>query len=1022
MLLKFFTERPVATAMLFAALLVLGVYSFTNTPLELAPKEDYPQVDVQASWPGVAPEIVQTKVTAPLEEALSTVKGIQKMTSESRIGMSTITVEFAPKTDMEFAHLALREEIAKVKKILPFGVRPSVQPYVPEDFRVRPFLFYTISGNYGLQKLRELVRDRLTFGLGSVEGVARVEVEGGSDAEILVSLDRGKLKTYELQPYQVSWAISQRVKTYPAGRIRKGGWEYLFRVADTVTDLKELGSTVVAYSGQNPILLRDVAEIVPSYGTVYSLHRINGQPTISLTVTKEKGANTLRVAKAVKARLAALRRQLPADLIFKTVDDESGEIQKNLSDLYKLAGIITVVVFVMIFLVLRRFGPSLLILSSIAFSTVITFNLIYVFKVSMNMLTLGALALGFGMFVDDSIVVFENTLRLRERGLSPEEAARRGPKEVFVAVLASTLTTISVFACFPYFQGRLRIYYLPLAVVISSALAASLLVSFSLIPALSPRFLRKAKARPAAGRGVRFEKFLGVVVKHPVVVLLLVGGLLFGSYKWFRAHVTIGEFFRWYSQERLSVYVGLPPGTSLDRADAVIKAFEDKVQEKRYGHEMNTYVSAERAYVDIAFPPAIEGSYRPYALKEELIQLATQFAGIDISVMGFDPQGYYSSMGTGAMYGSSIRFFGYNLKKLKDITSALEAQLRRNPRIKDVKSVSSKYWWYRTDSYEDVLKLDKDALARYDLDPAYLYASLSALLRGNFGQPVRLILSGKDLAITVKYPESVRTDVRDLENALIRTRRGEYFRLGEVATLEEEPIAGSIDRENQQFQRTIMWEFRGPSKAEEKYRKAVFAGLHLPPGFSATMEQQYFMTQEEKGQIGLAIAFSLLLIFMILAALYESLIHPFLIMFAVPLALIGVFAAFVIAKYPFDSSAYIGVVLLGGIVVKNAILLVDHINLKRRQGLALTEAVIKGAQERVRPIFMTTSTTIFGMLPMLLITAESGVKRQIWSTLALSTLGGLVTSTLFVLIVIPIFYIYGDRLKGWLGRKAAELR
>jgi HAE1 family hydrophobic/amphiphilic exporter-1 len=1022
-MLKFFIDRPIATLMLFLGLLVLGVYSFRNTPLELAPKEDFPQVDIVASWPGVAPEIVQAKVTAPLEESLSSVKGIRKVNSSSRFGACQITVEFAPRTNMEFANLALREEIAKLKRVLPFQVRPLVQPFVPEDFRVRPFLSYTISGDYSLQKLRELVKDKLTFGLGSVSGVSRVEVGGGSDAEILVSLDRDRLKTYDLHPYSVLAAVQARVRNYPAGKIKKGGWEFLFRVTDPVTDLRELGATVVAYSGRNAIQLRDVADVVPTYGEVYSLHRINGQPTISLVVNKEKGANTLKVAGEVKSRLAALRRQLPADLVFKTVDDESAEIHRNLSDLYKLAGIIALVIFVMIFIVLRRFGPSLLILSAIAFSTVITFNLIYVFRVSMNMLTLGALALGFGMFVDDSIVVFENTLRLREQGASPVEAARRGPKEVFVAVLASTLTTISVFACFPYFQGRLRIYYLPLAIVISSALAASLFVSFSLIPALSPRFLSRGRVRPEpARRGARFEKFLGVVVRHPLLVLLAVGALLYGSYRWFRANVTIGEFFRWYSQERLYVYVGLPAGTSIDRADSVIRAFEAKVEEKTYAHEMNTYVSAENANLVVEFPPAIENSYRPYALKEELIQLATQFAGIDIYVSGFDPQGYYSSMGAGTFYSSHIRLFGYNLKKLKDITAQVEAQLRRNPRIKEVKIVSSRSWWYRADSFEDVLKIDKDALGRYDVDPAYLYSYLAALLRGNFGTPVRLILSGKDMAISIKYPESARTDVRELEEALVRTRRGEYFRLGEVASLEERPIAGSIDRENQQFQQTIMWEFRGPSKAEERYRKSVFAGLRLPPGFSATMEEERFMTQEEKGQIGLAIAFSLLLIFMILAALYESLIHPFFIMLAVPLALIGVFAAFVIAKYPFDSSAYIGVVLLGGIVVKNAILLVDHINLKRRRGLAPAEAVIKGTQERVRPILMTTSTTVFGMLPLLLLHAESGVKRQIWSTLALSTLGGLVSSTIFVLIVIPIFYLYGDRLGGWIKRKAAELR
>jgi HAE1 family hydrophobic/amphiphilic exporter-1 len=1021
-MIKFFVEKPVATAMFYLAVLVLGVYSFINTPLELAPKEDFPQVDVQASWPGVPPEIIQTKITAPLEEALSTVKGVQKMTSTSQIGSATITLVFDPKINMEFANLALREEIAKVRRQLPYGVRPTVQPYVPDDFKVRPFLSYTVSGDYPLQKLRELVKSKLEFGVGSVQGVSRVDVGGGSDAEIRVSLDKEKLKAYNIPPFQVIAAIQNRIRTYPAGTVKKGTQEYLFKITDALTSLKDLGDVVVASSGANPIALKDVADIAPTYGDVYSIYRINGKPTLSVYVYKEKGTNTLRIAGEVKKKIAEIQSQLPGDLTFKTVDDESGEIRKNLTDLYRLAGIIILIVFFMIFIVLRRFRPSLLILSSIAFSSVITFNLIYLFKISMNMLTLGALALGFGMFVDDSIVVFENILRLREQGVSAKEATMRGPKEVFVAVLASTLTTISVFACFPYFQGRLKIYYLPLAIVISSALAASLFVSFSLIPALSPKMLtlKPRKREPRMGR--RFERFLAGVLRHPVEVLLIVFALLYGSYRWFHAKVSIGEWFRWYSQERLYVSLTLPQGTDIDKTDVAIRKFEDKVLESDYPKQMEARVNAERAFLTINFPPNIENSYRPFALKEELIQLATQFAGVDISVSGFDPQGYYSSMGTGTYYSSRIKFYGYNLKKLKEMTGALEKVLKENPRIKEVRTVSSRYSWFRADSFENILKIDKDLLRQYDIDPAYLYAHLSTLLRGNFGSPVRLLLDGKDLAVSVKFPEADTIDVRNLQEAMIRTRGGEFLRLKEISILEERPIAGSIDRENQQFQQTIMWEFRGPSKAEERYRKSVYASLQLPPGFSATLEDDFMMTQKEKSQIGMAIAFSLLLIFMILAALYESFIQPFFIMLAVPLALIGVFVAFVVAKYPFDASAYIGVVLLGGIVVKNAILLVDHINLKRRQGLSLQEAILVGTKERIRPIFMTTSTTVFGMLPMLLLQAESGVKRQIWSTLALSTLGGLVSSTLFVLIVIPIFYSYGDRMKAWITAKIGEIR
>ncbi|OGD20204.1 MAG: hypothetical protein A2W03_13255 [Candidatus Aminicenantes bacterium RBG_16_63_16] len=1019
--MKVIIDRPVATAMIYLAVLALGVFSYLNTPLELAPKEDFPQMDIVASWPGVPPEIIQTQVTAPLEEAVIAVKGVRKVKSTSEIGNSRITVEIDPKADLEFANLALREEIAKVERTLPYGVRPSLEPYVPDDFRVQPFLSYTISAAMSVQKLRETVKDRLEFGLGSVKGVARVAITGGSDPELRVVLDRKKLKAYEIQPYKIYSALSQRLQAFPTGTVRKGEQEFILRISDIISGPRELGQTVVGHTGANILRLGDLARIEPAYGDIYAINRINGQPTVSLTVYKEKGTNTLKTAEAVKEKLAAIRRELPRDLTFKTVDDESLEVRKKLKDIYLLAGIITAVVFLMVFNVLRSFKPSLLILSSIAFSVVITFNLIYVFKISMNMLTLGALALGFGMFVDNSIVVFENILRLRERGVPPRQAAIQGPGEVFVAVLASTLTTMSVFFSFPYFQGRLRIYYLPLAIVMVSALSASLLVSYTLIPSLSLPLIKTTRQPGTQKPGAGFEKFLTFVIRHPVEVLLVVGAIFYGSYKWFKKEVTIGEFPRWYSKEMLYVSIGMSPGTDIEKTDGVIKKFEDKVLEADYTKEMNTYISPERAYATITFPPEIERSFRPYALKEQLIQLATQFAGIDCGIYGFDPQGYYSSTGTGTFYDSSIKFYGYNLKKLKEITSELARTLVRNPRIKDFRVVSGRWGWWRTDSFEYVIKIDKEALRNYDVSPTELYYHLQSLIRGRLSAPLRATIGGREIALSIKFPEADLLDIKGLQDSLFKTAGGEYLRLGDVSRLEERPIAGSIDRENQQYQQTLSWEFRGPSKAAENYKKALYASLRLPPGFSATLEEPWRMTTEEKGEIRFALIFSLLLIFMILAALYESFIQPFFIMLAVPLELIGVFLAFIVLGASFDASAYIGVILLGGIVVNNAILLVDHINLKRRQGLDLLESVLKGTRDRVRPILMTTSTTVFGILPMLFIKAEVG-RPEIWSSLALCTAGGLVSSTILILIVVPIFYLYGDRLKPWFAGKLGEAR
>lgn len=1018
--MKLFVERPIATVVLLVSLMVLGIYSFINVPIELAPKAQYPRMQIIATWSGIPPEMMLTHVTAPLEERAVGIKGVIKISSSSRIGMSIIDLDFDPKINMEFASLALREKMDEVKDALPREVILNLSTYVPPQFAVNPFLSYNISGDYSLDTLREIVKDKIELGLGSIQGVSSIDVTGGADPEIRILLDDQKVKALNIHPYLIYSQISNRSRLFETGVVKKGEQEYIFKVTDPIIDLRDLKETIVDFSGDNPIKLKDIAKVEQTYGAVNFINRINGQPTIRLTVRKEPGSGTPKVSKAVKEKLESLKKELPKDLIFRTIDDESADIQNSLNELYLLVGIIITVIFVLIFISLRSFKPSLLVLSSIFFSVCITFNLIYLFKISINMLTLGGLTLGFGLFVDNAIVVFENVLRLREKGISPVNAAIQGSKEVFLPVLAGTLTTVCVFFSFAYFQGRLKLYYLPVAIVMVIALMTSLFVSFSLIPALSPNLMKKPRKAPKERLRDIYEKFLRFAIRHPIEILLIIAAIFFASYRWFKSEVSTNEFFNWSIQQELRVSISMPQGTPIEIYDEVISQFEDKVLENSYEKEMNTRVSSSRAYIQIKFPPEIEFSYRPYLLKEELIQLATNFAGLNISIGGFDPQGYYSSVGGSTYLGSRIIFFGYNLKKLKEIGRELEITLKQNPRIKVVRGSPSRSYYSRQDSFEFVLKIDRELMRKYDIDPPYLYSYISTLLTGTRNTSIKV--GGVERNISIEFPEAALMDVKTLQDALIQTRRGEYFRLGEITFLEEKIIAGSIDREDQQYRFTVSWEFRGPYKAANRYEEAIYNNLELPPGFTAVLEDAgRFMTQEEKGQISVAIILSLFIIFMILASLYESLIQPFFILCAVPLALIGVFIAFVLADFPFDASAYIGVILLGGIVVNNSILLVDHINLKRKQGVPFLEAVLKGSRERIRPILMTTSTTVLGMLPLVLIQMEVE-RRKIWSTLALTTVGGLISSTFFILIVIPILYYHGDRVQFWGNRKAKELR
>src|SRR4030066_710548 len=376
--MRVFVERPIATVMVFLSLAILGFYSFLNIPLELAPKEDFPQITIQTNWSDVPPEIIQTQVTSPLEEVASTVKGIKKIQSSSSIGLSSIICEFQPNTNMEFARLELVERIARIRGELPYAAnRPQIIPYIPEDFQTADFLHYTISGNYSLQELREMLREKLEYGLGAVKGVAGVEVLGGSDPEVRITLDREKTQALNIHPYQVLMALNRWNQTYPAGKIEKGSQEFLFKIASSLRSLAEIDGLIIAQQGGVAIKLEDVARVEGAFGEIRYINRINGQPTIRLIVHKEKGTSTLKVARDVKLKLEEIKREGPRDLIFRVVDDESKEIHKSLNGLYLLVGIIMVVIFVLVLLILKSFKPSLLTLSSIGFSVLVPFNPVY---------------------------------------------------------------------------------------------------------------------------------------------------------------------------------------------------------------------------------------------------------------------------------------------------------------------------------------------------------------------------------------------------------------------------------------------------------------------------------------------------------------------------------------------------------------------------------------------------------------------------------------------------------------------
>lgn len=1016
-------RRPTAVIMFYTAMVFLGILSLLNLPIEIVPSTEYPRLTVYAHWPGSSPEMVQIFLTSPIEEAAVQVAGIRKVTSTSRREFSQVELEFSRDTDMNFASLDLNERLSFLRENLPAGAsQPKISRYVPREFQRGNFFTFSVIGNYPLQFLREIAIKKIKSALASVNGVADVFVLGGSERKVRISLDRVKLDMFQISSSLIGRKINEMQSVSSGGKFISRGQNLTLTIANPIDDLNAIKNAIVARRGNRHIKLKDIARIELAHEPVNSIYRINGNPRVQVFVEKEPGTNTLKVADEVKRKLQEIKSKIPADIQFMITTDQSEEIQKELSVIYERVALIVGIIFIVLLVLLRNIKTPLIILSSIVLSAAITINLIYFFDISINILTLTGLALGFGMLVDNSIVVLENIFRYQELGFSRRHSSLKGASEVALPIFASTLTTVGVFFPFVYFRGRLSIYYLPLALVIAFSLLASLCVAYTLIPTFAANILEIKKTKRIKGSQKRFrfyQKFIRWIIRHKAPALFVTLVIFAGSFFLFYKYVSRGSFFLWREENILRVSIDMPPGVEIERTDEVVKSFENEIKNLPEIEKLEVAIqSPENGSIRIDFPERIQNPLFPYLLKEKLIAIASQHAGISIYISGYgDP--YYRVGFSSPHYNSQIKVLGYNYNKLKQITQDIAAKVKRSARIRDVAFASSRYGWWFGQSSEIVMQIDREALQKYNLSVSDLLYFVRTNIAGR-SFTHRIKVAGKEMRLDIKISGAENFNLKDLLNLVITSWRGEQVRVADIASIKTEKVPEVIDRENQQYQRTIFWEYRGPTKIARKYQDAILKSLELPPGYSATSEAEWWaFTEEEKEQIHFVIIVAIIIVFIILAALYESLLQPFIIILSVPFALIGVFLIFLITDTPFDSSAYIGVVLLGGIVVNNAIILVDHINLRRKEGKNIIDALVVGCTERIRPILMTTITTVGALIPLLFY--KSKTETGIWSSLALSAIGGLISSTFFTLTVIPILYLLTDKIKIWSQGKRMEL-
>ena len=1050
-MIRLSVRRPVAVAMAYLAVASLGVFAWRNIPIELFPDTRLPRLNVQGTWRGASPETVEAFLTSPLEAAIQLVQGVEKVVSSSSEGSASISIEFAHDTDMDFARLDLSERLATLEENeLPPGVdRVVVTPYVPEEFaqQGRALLEYTFTGSRTLESLREHLNDVVVPELTRVEGVAVVRAYGGRERLLEVELDRELMAAMGVSTNDVRRSVGELDLVREAGAIRDGERQWTVAIRDRPESAADIAGTIIKSDQGRLVRVSDVATVRDTYEDVRDHYRVNNRPAVRLTVTKEIGANSVRVADRVKERMDLLEARNPPNTRFILDRDESREIRRQLSDLRSRAVLSVFVILAVLLGFLGSLRSAVVVFASIAFSILISLNLIHFGGLSLNVLTLTGLALVFGLIVDNSIVVLENVYRRWQAGEERERAVLQGVSNVVLPIVAATATTLIVFAPFVYLRGELRIYYLPLALVVVLTLLASLGVAFSFIPALVGRILPErapgavsarpdddhaaGSARPDPGHAappgdpgaraappgdrtappagpalplyVRFYK--GLVrrtLAWPWMAVAICLAALGGSTYLFQNYVQRGMLWGLgFGQDTyVSIQIRLPRGSDIERTNQLARYFEDRLRQMPEVEEFVTQVrDASTSVTRVTFPEHLEHTGIPPLIKDQLYAYSLGFAGVDVRVYGYGPS-FYGGGSSPPNY--SIQVLGYNYERVRDIAEELGRRLRLAPRVRDVDTNASYGFFSRDRASEFVVDIRREMAARHNLPVSQLVAQIGAAVRGQVSQD-EIKIGGDEVRYDVKIEGNREVDLQQLRQTLVLTPDGDPVRLGELVDIAPRDVLALIRRENQQYERTVAYEFRGPYRMGDTYHEAVINATSVPPGYTVKKADRWRWDTEEQLQVYLVLLLALLLVYMVTAALFESLRQPLCVVLTVPMALIGVFLIFFFLDAQFTREAWMGVIMMCGIVVNNSILLVDHINrIRREDGLDIEAAIMRGTVERVRPILMTTTTTILGLLPLVLFSEHADA--NIWNALAYVIIGGLCSSTFLVLTATPALY------------------
>lgn len=1036
---EFGVKRPVTNIMIFSAIIILALYSLTRLGIDMMPEIEPPAISVISIYEGASPEDVEIKVSEPLENQLATTPGIEKITSRSLEGVSAITLKFVWGTNLDEASNDIRDRIERAKRFLPDIPEEMDTPSVLKfNTAMMPILGVGITAQQSYPELFDMIDKRVGDPLRQLPGVGTVQLGGGLKRQINIWIDRHKLEGYGFSILELNNVLAKENITQPAGSIKSGLTDYLLRVPGEFATPDEINSVILGKRNGNLVYLKDVARVEDGFKEKTHIVRINRSQGILMMIQKQTGTNTVEVAGRVKKKLDELQKILPKDVKMYLVFDASEEVIDSLNSLKSTVWIGGVLVILVVWFFLRQLLPSLIIALTIPFSLLIAFIYLFLSGKTINTISLSSLTIAIGMVVDNAIVVVDNIHRHLERGQRPQEASIFGTSEMFLAIAASTLTTVVVFLPMLFITGVVGIMFSELAIIVTVTLLASLFTAATFSPMLCSKWIRVDNGR-AKAKFKWFNKFyqlsehwfksweefyskcLAWCLGHKKIVIFgFMGAFIFSL---FLTRFVGNEFVPETDSGELRTTLNLPIGTRVEETDKVAakieNIFKEEVPEKKFiyvgsgqsqgigavmGSQSGTHITSGGAKV----VPKTERKRSIKEIAQIIRKRIKQIPGVlktDISTG--NPLGRIITGTSGKQV--QVEVIGHSFEDTDAVAQKIKEIIEKTPGAIDV-SISREL-----NRPELRIEVYREKAAALGLNMRTIADSIKTFVEGATATKYRE--KGETYDIYVRLEERFRAKPEDVENlSIVSSFTGKQVKLSTIARVYE--TTGPLEIERKNRERVLRVECntykRSMGNVIEDIKKSL-QKITIPSdiviNFGGEAEEQAKAFRD----LTLLILLGIALVYMVMAAQFESLLDPFIVMFAIPFTFTGVVLGFVLTQTTLSIITFLGMVMLMGIVVNNAIVLISYINILRARGLSMLEAVTIGGKERLRPVLMTTITTLAGLLPLAISTGEGS---EIWQPLGITMLGGLTLSTLITMFFVPTLYaVFETHIKKNGGKK-----